>query len=372
MEAHDQQGDHHDHHDHHDAHASIAHWKQPIIATALALVATIGILVLLTQMVTDVPKAAKDDDAAVLSRLKPVGELVIASASAPKGQLTGEQVFSQVCKTCHETGLAGAPKVGDKTAWGKIIAQGLATTVDHAVKGKGAMPPKGGNPDFENIEIERAVVFMANQAGANWKAAPPVATAQGAERSGEEVVNLVCAKCHATGERGAPKIGDRDAWRPRAAKGLAAVTQAALKGHGGMPARGGMAELSDTEIKRAIEYMLNAGAASAATASSAAAPATPPSVAPVAAAAAPAAAAAKPDGKKVYDTTCMVCHGTGVAGAPKFGDKAAWAPRIKAGIDALHASALKGKGAMPAKGGNTALSDADVNAAVDYMAGAAK
>jgi len=123
MEAHDQHGDHHDPHDHHDAHASIAHWKQPIIATALALVATIGILVLLTQVVTDVPKQAKDDDAAVLGRLKPVGELVIASASAPKGQLTGEQVFGQVCKNCHETGLAGAPKVGDKAAWGKVIAR---------------------------------------------------------------------------------------------------------------------------------------------------------------------------------------------------------------------------------------------------------
>jgi cytochrome c5 len=254
MPEHDQH-DHSDHHDHHDAHASIAHWKQPIIATGLALVATIAILVLLTQMVTDTPTAAKDDDAAVLSRLKPVGELQIAAASAPKGQLTGEQVYSQVCKTCHEGGLAGAPKSGDKKAWSKIIAQGLATTVDHAVKGIRAMPPKGGNPDFENIEIERAVVFMANQAGANWKAAPLAATAQGAERSGQEVVNLVCAKCHATGERGAPKIGDRAAWRPRAAKGLAAVTQAALKGHGGMPARAGMADLSDTEIKRAIEYM---------------------------------------------------------------------------------------------------------------------
>ncbi len=358
-----QQHDQHDHHDHHDAHASIAQWRQPIIATALALVATIGILVLLTQMVTDVPKPAKDDDAAVLSRLKPVGELVIASASAPKGQLTGEQVFNQVCKTCHETGLAGAPKAGDKQAWGKIIAQGLATTVDHAVKGIRAMPPKGGNPDFENIEIERAVVFMANQAGASWKAAPPAATAQGAERTGEDVVNLVCAKCHATGERGAPKIGDRAAWRPRAAKGLATVTQAALKGHGGMPARGGMAELSDTEIKRAIEYMLNAGVVPAAATSAAG---------PAAAAAASATAAAKPDGKKVYDTTCMACHGTGAAGAPKLGDKAAWAPRLKSGIDALHASALQGKGAMPAKGGNTALSDAEVSAAVDYMAAAVK
>ena len=83
-------------------------------------------------------------------------------------------------------------------------------------------------------------------------------------------------------------------------------------------------------------------------------------------------AAAGGAGKTVYDSVCAVCHNAGVAGAPKFGDKVAWAPRIKTGLDALHASALKGKGAMPAKGGNAALSDADVKAAVDYMVAAAK
>ena len=77
-------------------------------------------------------------------------------------------------------------------------------------------------------------------------------------------------------------------------------------------------------------------------------------------------------GKATYDAVCAVCHAAGVAGAPKLGDKAAWAPRIKAGLDALYTSAIKGKGAMPPKGGNTALSDADVSAAVDYMAAAAK
>src|SRR5262249_54503879 len=136
---HDDQHGHHDHHDHHDAHASITNWKQPVIATAISLIATVGILVLLTHIVTDQPKPARDDDAAVLARLKPVGELVISSASGPKGQLTGEQVFNQTCKTCHEPGLAGAPKVGDKKVWGKVIAQGLATTVDHAIKGIRAM-----------------------------------------------------------------------------------------------------------------------------------------------------------------------------------------------------------------------------------------
>jgi cytochrome c5 len=291
-DGHDQQS-HHDLHDHHDAHASIANWKGPVVATALSLVATVGILVLLTQIVTDQPKPAKDDDAAVLARLKPVGELLIASAAGPKGQLTGEQVFNQTCKTCHEAGLAGSPKFGDRKAWAKVITEGQKAAVDHAINGIRAMPPKGGNPDFENVEVERAVVYMANQAGAKWSAPPPT-----------------------------PPVPTATASNPTAA------------------------------ISTAV-----------------AAPA--PSSASTAAAA-PAAAATKPDGKKTYDTTCMACHATGAAGAPKFGDKAAWAPRIKTGIDALHASALKGKGAMPAKGGNTALSDADVTAAVDYMVAAGK
>jgi cytochrome c5 len=89
-----------------------------------------------------------------------------------------------------------------------------------------------------------------------------------------------------------------------------------------------------------------------------------------------AAASAKPDGKKVFETTCNVCHGAGIAGAPKFGDKAAWAPRLAEGINVLHQHAIHGfqgkSGVMPPKGGNASLSDAQVEAAVDYMAAAAK
>ena len=84
------------------------------------------------------------------------------------------------------------------------------------------------------------------------------------------------------------------------------------------------------------------------------------------------AAAAAGGGKATFDSICTTCHGTGLAGAPKFGDKAAWAPRIKTGTAALYNSALHGKGAMPPKGGNPGLSDADVKAAVDYMVAAAK
>lgn len=77
------------------------------------------------------------------------------------------------------------------------------------------------------------------------------------------------------------------------------------------------------------------------------------------------------NGEAIYNQTCVACHGAGVAGAPKIGDKADWGPRIAKGKDTLYTHALQGfqgsKGVMPPKGGNTSLSDADVKAAVDYM-----
>ena len=93
---------------------------------------------------------------------------------------------------------------------------------------------------------------------------------------------------------------------------------------------------------------------------------------PAAPAPAAQAAAGKADGKKVYESTCITCHGTGVANAPKFGDRKAWAMHLMHGTEHVYENALKGKGAMPPKGGNLTLSDAEVKAAVDYMLGAVK
>jgi len=84
------------------------------------------------------------------------------------------------------------------------------------------------------------------------------------------------------------------------------------------------------------------------------------------------AAGANDLGKKTFDSVCTACHTAGVAGAPKFGDKAAWAPRIAQGKNTLYNAALHGLRAMPAKGGNPSLSDEQVKAAVDYMVAAAK
>lgn len=190
-------------------------------------------------------------------------------------------------------------------------------------------------------------------------------------KTGEQVFTAQCGACHTAGVAGAPKVGDAAAWAPRIATGFEALLNSALKGKGAMGAQGG-GDLADLEIARAVVYMANGSggklpepAAPGAVPAADAAPAAP---APVAAAAPAVSAGA---GEALYKKTCQTCHATGLANAPKFGDKTAWAPRIAAGFDTLYANSIKGKNAMPPKGGANA-SDADVRAAVDYMVNAAK
>ena len=92
-----------------------------------------------------------------------------------------------------------------------------------------------------------------------WLCAAASAAAQSAERSGKQVVDSQCSKCHLAGKAGAPKIGDRDAWTQRLKKGLDNTVREAIKGHGGMPARGDKADLTDSEVRAAILYMFNPG-----------------------------------------------------------------------------------------------------------------
>jgi cytochrome c5 len=208
--------------------------------------------------------------------------------------------------------------------------------------------------------------------------------------TGDKVYAAQCVSCHGAGLSGAPKFGDAAAWAPRVKAGYEALLASALKGKGSMTAQGG-GDFSDFEIGRAVVYMANQGGASfpepkfaapmAAGNAAAATAATAPAPAPAAPQAAPAAAvavAAAPAAAKteavpaLYTQTCAVCHAAGVAGAPKLGDKAAWAARLAAGVDGLTASAIKGKNAMPAKGGAATASDADIKAAVAYMVASVK
>ena len=157
--------------------------RQLAIVVALAFAVPITLIVLLSQLVTGMaPGSVPETQDEVLKRIMPVGRVTVAEAGAPQGSQSGEHVYQSVCKTCHEAGLAGAPKIGDKSAWAPRIKQGVDTLYASALKGKNAMPPKGGNSALADVEVQRAVVYMANQSGASFKeaAAPAVPAAPSA------------------------------------------------------------------------------------------------------------------------------------------------------------------------------------------------
>ncbi|MFY2645866.1 c-type cytochrome [Achromobacter insuavis] len=292
--------------------------KQLIVTVVLAFVVPIAIIILLVNMVTSGTKVGAGSDTlsseAVTKRIAPVAGFALVDANAPKVFKTGEQVFTAVCTACHTAGVAGAPKIGDSAAWAPFIQSGFDAMMNVALHGKGGMPAKGGNPTLSDFEVARAVVYMANKSGGSLP--EPAAPA----------------------EEGAKKEADA----APAAAAPAATTPAA------------------------------AAPAAAAPAAAAPAPAAP---APAPAAAAPApqqAAAVNPAGEKLYKSVCFACHATGVANAPKFGDKAAWDPYIKTGMDAMVKVAMQGKPPMPPKGGAANASEDDIRAAVQYMVDAAK
>lgn len=275
--------------------------KQLLVTVALAFLVPIAIIVMLVNLVTATMGSGAGSNAlspeAIAERIQPVAGFKLVDANAVKELKTGQQVYETTCTACHGAGIAGAPKFGDKGAWAGLIKQGQSTLVDAAIHGIRAMPPKGGNPSLDDLEVARAVVYMANAAGADFK--EPEAPAADA------------------------KADDKPADVNTAAKA--------------------------SEAPKAAE------------------PATEKP------AAAPAADTAKvdPAGIKLYDTVCFACHAAGIAGAPKFGDQAAWKPYIETGMDTMVQKAIHGVGAMPPRGGSQA-SDDEIRAAVQHMVNAAK
>ena len=298
---------------HNEHQSAIRNPKQLVAAVAgFFLVTVIGIILLVSFVTTNRLTGAGTDSQsaeAVAARVRPVADegYTLKDVNAPKVLQAAEAVYTAICAACHTSGAAGAPKLGDAGAWAPRIAQGYDTLVKHAIEGIRLMPAKGGNPDLDNVEVARAVVYLANQSGAKFKE-PDVPTAQPVAAATPVVATPVVAT---------PVVA-------------APVVAAPV----------------------AVQPVVTAPAA----------PAAAPKLAVDA-------------GKNLYSTACMVCHGAGVAGSPKFGDKAAWAPRIAQGASVLYEHSIKGfqgkAGIMPPKGGSSA-SDDEVKAAVDYMVNAAK
>jgi cytochrome c5 len=197
-------------------------------------------------------------------------------AAPAAGAQGGQQVVEAVCIKCHGTGANGAPKIGDQANWSKRAAQGLTSLTRHALDGIRRMPAHGGNPNLTDLEISRAITYMVNRSGGHW-IEPVSVNAPAAERGGEQVVKSQCVKCHEAGLNGAPRIGDRQAWLPRMKNGVDYLVRSAVHGHGGMPPRGGEADLTDAELRGAILYMFDPKYATSAEAARAAGKAAPPS-----------------------------------------------------------------------------------------------
>ena len=306
--------------------------KQLILAVLYSFLVPIFGIVLLVMYVTADKRPAAGSDAmtpkAVAERIRPVGVVEVKDASDLASLKSGEQVFAGQCAACHASGALGAPKLGDTGAWAVRIKSGFDALVHSAVAGKGQMPPQSGG-DHTDFEIARAVVYMTNAAGAKFaEPAPPKPEAPGAATTTATAATAGAAPSATTAA--APATAGMPRPDPNAGRPEATPT-AAL----------------NAQVRNAPA---NAAPAQGSTQVAAAATAGPPAL---------------------YNQVCSTCHAAGIAGAPKVGDKAAWAPRIAQGVDALTASAIKGKGAMPPKGGATA-SDADIKALVVYMVNASK
>ncbi|NNF97363.1 MAG: cytochrome c5 family protein [Halobacteria archaeon] len=197
--------------------------------------------------------------------------LVLPPARAQVDVRSSKDVVDTICAECHATGVDGAPKIGDTEAWSSRASQGLSNLTLHALEGIRKMPAHGGHPELSDLDIARAVTYMVNRSGGNWVEPAGVEELAGA-RSGEQVVKTQCVKCHGEGVGGAPKIGDLEAWVQRMIQGLPYLVRSAIRGHGGMPPRGGQANLTDNELRSAILYMYNPTSATAKPASGVAKP----------------------------------------------------------------------------------------------------
>jgi cytochrome c5 len=270
-----------------DSHAKMTQaTPQEIIISVLAgLFAPLLAIFLIVQLVLGIQDKHKPDTTseaaqkATLDRIKPFATLVALDANAPKVEKSGQEVFEAVCTTCHTPGALGAPKFQNKTDWGPRIKQGYDTLIKHALEGIRQMPPRGGDGDLSDTEVARAVAYMADAAGANFKApempAPAAAgkaaaagtaapAAAGAApkadpAKGKVVFEAKCVACHGTGVAGAPTLGDKAAWAPRVSQGYATLYSHALNGIRAMPAKGGNADLSETDLANAVGYLMTQG-----------------------------------------------------------------------------------------------------------------
>lgn len=178
-----------------------------------------------------------------------------------KRLLEGKRLYEQVCFECHTTGFNGAPKLGNKDDWKEIKKYGKVALLESVIVGKGLMPRQGGSAEGSESLYRLMVEYMLSTVDADdIETTPEMWEASKIDRhlsNGKALYDMVCVDCHATGANGAPKISDKSAWDPRAKKGLNALVNSVIKGHGNMLPLGGSAIQSIEGVREMVAYMLN-------------------------------------------------------------------------------------------------------------------
>jgi len=298
---------------------TVKHPLRIFLTAIFAFLIPIGALILILEYATNELRqggtARKLDHEAVVERIQPVARVAFEVIEEEGELKTGEEVYNMTCATCHADGVAGAPKFGDEGEWAPYIETGYETLLEVALHGKGAMPAKGGNTSLDDLEVERAMVYMANAAGADY-AEPGEDGADETQAAADEpeATEVAAADEQAADEDRADEAADADAADEQAAAEEDEATEVAA---------------ADGDEFAATDEQLQIG-------------------------------------EELYKASCFACHDAAVAGAPKFGSAEAWQPYIDTGLDAMLQVAIEGKGAMPPRGASSA-SDDELKAAILYM-----
>ncbi|MCE8035315.1 cytochrome c5 family protein [Billgrantia tianxiuensis] len=265
----------------------------------LGCLATIGLTAGAASVMAEV------DRDAIAERLKPVGQLCLqgedcgtAAAAASgadngEGGVDGAGIYGQVCAACHDTGAAGAPRRGEEGEWSERIDQGWETLLDHAINGFNAMPARGGNPNLSDEEVAAATAHLLEpvmdvpETGGDDAAAEEAVSEEGpveedaeaaavatedaaadeeatgdeeangaSDIDGEAIYNQACMACHMTGAAGAPRRGEAGEWEGRIDQDIETLYDHAINGIGAMPPKGGHTNLSDDEVRAAVDFLV--------------------------------------------------------------------------------------------------------------------
>ncbi|MCZ7654665.1 MAG: c-type cytochrome [Rhodocyclaceae bacterium] len=258
--------------------------KQLVVVVVIALFLLVAIPALISQLATSGNSGGDLSEEAIARRIQPMAQVALATTGgAEKAGRSSEDVYKTVCAACHDSGVANAPKIGDKAAWGPRVAGGLEKLAASGIKGKNAMPPKGG-ADLSDADFTRVVAWLANKSGASFKepaapkasaapAAPPPAAPAPATAAAAPAP-APAAAAPAAGAGNGKKVSTAPAWpamlpasparRSSAtrAPGRRASRPASMRSpparsraKGAMPPKGGNASIPDADIRAAVEYM---------------------------------------------------------------------------------------------------------------------